>query len=437
MTEVRKKSEGWKLRKPFYGWVIVGVTFLIGFTEAGVFQNILSIFLKPMALEFGWSRSLITGAITFGSICGGIIAPFVGPILDRHGPRMIAFWGVLALSAGLIALSFLTQPWQLYIFFGLGRMIAVGMLSLVIAVTISNWFYRQRGRAMGIAHLGSRVGTAVFPPFVLFMILSFGWRMAWVALGVVVFLLSAVPSFLFLKRRPEDIGLWPDGKAPDQAGSADNSVPHDTGSNALEQNSEPEWTREQAIRTPAFWMIVLMSCFVLFGGAGMSFHIFPFLTDKGISVKSAVLVLTVAAVSGAGGSLILGFLAERVQIKRLMAVVFMILGILLLSIFWVVKQGGFIYIFAVFFGLLRGGMMPLFALIWADFFGRSSLGSIFSLASPLRLTANALGPIFGALCFDSLGSYMVPFIIFAVLLFLAGLIASSIKPPKHPQPKGA
>ncbi|MBW2092771.1 MAG: MFS transporter, partial [Deltaproteobacteria bacterium] len=94
-------------RKPFFGWVIVGVTFLIGFTEAGVFQNILSIFLKPMASEFGWSRSLITGAITFGSICGGIASPFVGPILDRHGPRMVAFFGVLILSAGLVALTFL------------------------------------------------------------------------------------------------------------------------------------------------------------------------------------------------------------------------------------------------------------------------------------------------------------------------------------------
>ena len=157
---------------PFYGWLIVAVTFLIGFTEAGVFQNILSVFMKPMIGEFGWSRSTVTAAITLGSIAGGLASPFIGPFLDRYGPRMIAFWGVLILSAGLISLTFLSKIWQLYIFFGVGRMIAVGALGLVISVTVSNWFIRRRGRAMGLATLGSRAGTATFPPFVQYILQS-------------------------------------------------------------------------------------------------------------------------------------------------------------------------------------------------------------------------------------------------------------------------
>ncbi|MBW1709737.1 MAG: MFS transporter [Deltaproteobacteria bacterium] len=437
MIETEKKSGSLSSPKPFYGWVIVGVTFLIGFTEAGVFQNILSIFLKPMAAEFGWSRSLITGAITFGSICGGIASPFVGPALDRHGPRMVAFYGVLILSVGLVALSFLSHPWQLYLFFGIGRMIAVGVLSMVISVSVANWFINKRGRAMGIAHLGTRVGTAIFPPLVQFMILSVGWRLAWGALGLIVFLLSAIPSILFLKRRPEDIGLLPDGEFPEKPWDGDDGPGDGKTDRQINKSLEPEWRREQAVRTPAFWLLIVMSCLALFSGAGINFHIFPFLTDKGISSSSAVLVLTIAAIAGAVGGLILGFLAERVHLKKLLAVIFAALGILLFSLFWFVKGGNAVFVFAVFFGILRGGMMPLLALIWAQFYGRASLGSIFSLASPFRLTANALGPIFGALCFDFLGGYTVPLVVFSILFVLAGLIASFLNPPRYPGLKGS
>ncbi|MEK7826744.1 MAG: MFS transporter, partial [Thermodesulfobacteriota bacterium] len=94
------------MRRPFYGWIIVGVSFLIGITESGVFQNILSIFMKPMVDEFGWSRASVTGAIAFGSLSGGLLSLAVGPILDRHGPRMVTFWGILLLSIGLGAMMF-------------------------------------------------------------------------------------------------------------------------------------------------------------------------------------------------------------------------------------------------------------------------------------------------------------------------------------------
>ncbi len=432
MIKARKQSWFHVTRKPFYGWVIVSVTFLIGFTEAGAFQNILSIFLKPMASEFGWNRSLITGAITFGSIGGGIVSPFFGPILDRHGPRMVAFFGVLLLSAGLMALSFLVHPWQLYLFFGMARMIAVGILSLVISVTVSNWFSRRRGRAMGIALLGSRAGTAVFPLFVQFMIISVGWRMAWGGLGLTVFLLSAIPSLLFLKRKPEDIGLLPDGKVPDKGLGGNEDVSLDETESALEQRERHPWTREQALRTPAFWLLVMVSCLILFSGAGINFHLFPLLTDKGISTQSAVFVLSIAAASGAVGGLLMGFIAEKIQIKYLLAAILTILAVLIISLFWVVREGGIIFVFAVFFGLFRGGMMPLLPLIWAEFYGRTSLGTIFSMASPFRLTANALGPIFGAFCFDFLGGYTFPLILFAASFMLAGVIAVLLVPPVHP-----
>ena len=167
------------MKKPFYGWIIVGVAFLIGITQSGAFQPILAIFMKPMANEFGWSRSAITGSIAVGSLSAALLSPFIGPVLDRHGARMTAFWGILFLSLGLVGMTFVSRIWQLYLFFGMGRMIAVGILLLVISVSVSSWFIRKRGRAMGIVSLGPRLGSVFLPLLAQFFILVFGWRLAW------------------------------------------------------------------------------------------------------------------------------------------------------------------------------------------------------------------------------------------------------------------
>ncbi|MGD9686875.1 MAG: MFS transporter [Desulfobacter sp.] len=248
-------------KKIFYGWTIVTVTFLIGLTQAGVFQNVLAIFLKPMAEEFGWNRSIITGSIAVGSLAGGILSPLVGPYLDRHGPRKAAFLRITILSAGLIALSQLSSVWQMYLFFGTGRMIASSLLSLVVTVSVSNWFIEKRGRAMGISQLGSRIGIAFLPLLVQHIIISYGWRTAWAVLGIIVFAFSALPSLIFLKRRPEDVGLLPDGRAAkknleNDAERADKKKQP----SRFNLEDEPLWTRKTAFRTTAFWQMVFVMC---------------------------------------------------------------------------------------------------------------------------------------------------------------------------------
>jgi MFS family permease len=430
-----------KLRKPFYGWIIVGVTFLIGSTGAGVFQNILSIFLKPMVAEFGWSRAMVAGSIAFGSICGGIVSPFVGPVLDRHGPKMVSFLGILVLSAGLIGMSFIGQAWQIYIFFGVGRMIAVGVLTLVVSVTVSNWFIRRRGRAMGIAWLGPRIGSALLPLFVQHVIGTQGWRTAWSALGLLVFLVSALPSLVFLRRRPEDIGLWPDGK-PLTSFDDQKKVRAPGVTNAPSMSIlEPEWTWTEAVRTRSFWILVLLNCILLFCGGGVNFHVYPFLTDMGVSDETAVLAVSVMALCGALGGLVWGVLTEKSSTKTLLSIEVGVGGLAFLIFFWFLRAGmiwtvgvGFIFIFVGIYGFLFGGIYPLLSILWAEFFGRASLGSIQGVVNPFRLTANATGPFFGAICFDFFGSYTFPFLTFSTLYFLSVLIGLSLKTPRSLPP---
>ena len=433
------------MRKPFYGWVIVGVSFLIGVTEAGVFQNILSIFLKPMAQDFGWSRTAVTGAIAVGSICGGLVSPFVGPILDRYGPRMVAFWGIVFFSMGLSALMFVRHIWQLYLFFGVVRMIAVGVLSLVVTVSVSNWFVRRRGRALGITWIGERVGSALLPVMIQFLILSYGWRMAWGALGVVVFLMSGIPALLFLRRRPEDMGLLPDGAAPAPAKKKpdDPFNPEDRTKAVADEEAEPVWTRVQATKTKAFWTLTLITCLIPFLQAGINFHIYPFLTDQGLSQKTAVWVLSTIAVFGALGSAPWGMLADKVGIQKLLAINVFGSGVIFLLLFWTVglklTDGfgtGIVFVLAALHGILHGGRNTVVSVIWGVFFGRTALGSIYGFSIPFRAAANACGPIFAAICFDLFGSYAFPFYVFVTIYFISGVISIRMKPPERP-PQGS
>lgn len=427
------------MRRPFYGWIIVGVSFLIGFTESGVFQNILSIFMKPMVDEFGWTRAAVTGAIAFGSICGGLLSLIVGPILDRYGPRMVTFWAILLLSVGLGAMTFVERIWQLYLYFGVGRMIAVGVLNMATAVSVANWFVRLRGRAMGIMRTGDRLGSALLPLMVQFFILTLGWRFAWGALGGVVFLMG-IPALLFLRHRPEDMGLLPDGARPAPRGEGSGGASNEekrVETTAIDP--EPVWVRAQALRTGAFWTLIVLSSLIPFMQAGVNFHIYPFLTDQGFSEMVAVAILSTFAVFGMVGSAVWGMLTERFRLQGLLAVNLIGNALVFLLLYWAVqfKTDGpsgtsIVFALAALHGIFHGGRSPMIPTLWANFFGRRSLGSIYSLSSPFYFTANAIGPIFAGLCFDLLGSYAFPFHFFMAVFLLSGIIAMRLKTPRHP-----
>jgi MFS family permease len=409
---------------------------LIGVTESSAFQAILAIFMKPMVSEFGWSRAAVTGSIALGSICAGIISPFVGPILDRHGPKVVAFWGILVLSLGLIGMTFINRIWQFYLFFGTGRMIAMGLLTLVISVSISNWFVRKRGRAMGIAWLGSRFGSALLPVLVQYFILALGWRLAWSTMGVTVFLFSGIPALLFLRRRPEDMGLLPDGEVEYPTEAEEVECFSESGHAVSGHGYETALTRSQAIRTPVFWLLVSVHSLILFIQAGINFHIYPFLTDQGVHPMTAVVVLTMINLSGAFGSVGWGIFAEKIRIQTLLAVNVFVNGLAFLAIYRFVLLSvsdsweiGVLFLLVALHGVTFGGRMPLLNVIWGDFFGRRTLGSIMSLSSPFGLTANAIGPLFAAFFFDIYGSYTFPFYFFIVCFALTGGLCLLMKPP--------
>ena len=167
----------------FRGWWIVATAAVVGVTYTSVGAGVLSVFMVPLQEQFGWSRTAISSAVTVAAVGAMVITPIVGPLLDRFGSRYFLAAGGLALGGSLIALSFIQELWHFYLFLGLGRLTVMGVMSLAGQVAVSNWFLRQRGRAMALAMTGQRLGHAVLPVVAQALIVASGWRLTWAHSG--------------------------------------------------------------------------------------------------------------------------------------------------------------------------------------------------------------------------------------------------------------
>ena len=201
------------MRLPFfYGWIIVAVTFVtmaIGVNARTSF----SLFFPPIIDEFGWERGVTAGAFSFGFLVSGVVSPLIGRMMDRLGPRAVMELGVALMAGGLLLAPLTTQPWHLYV--TIGVMVGAGSICLGYSgqsLFLPNWFNRRRGLAMGLAFAGVGIGSVTLLPWVQHMIEQTGWRTACTAMGVLVLVVLA-PINLLLRKRPEDIGLEPDGDA--------------------------------------------------------------------------------------------------------------------------------------------------------------------------------------------------------------------------------
>ena len=413
----------------YYGWVIVATMSIVTMAQTAEFNPVLGVFLKPITEEFGWSRTTFTGAIAVGTITGGLLATIIGPLLDKLGPRWVLFLGFFALGWTIVGLAAIDSVWQFYLLMLSSRALVSGIIAIATGVVISKWFIRKRGRAMALATTGTRVGNAFMPIYVQLILAAFGWRTATVALGVLTWAITLLPTSIFLRRQPEDMGLLPDGDPPraQQDGSE-----KDGEASTSEIDGDPReisFTLRQAIKTRAFYLLLFTSGALFFGGAGINFNLFPHLTDQGITPNAAVTVLTVWSLLSAIGGLATGLIAERVHVRFIMggAIFVVSLGIGLLSL---IDNLPMAYLFAVVHGLTFGGIPMLQQLVWADYFGRRSQGAIRGFVTPVQMSMNAMGPLTATLFFDATGNYVLIFRIFMACYILASISMFLATPPR-------
>jgi len=290
----------------FYGWLIVAVVFVtmgIGVNARTAF----SLLFPPILEEFRWDRGVTAGAFSFGFAVSAILSPLLGRMMDRVGPRAVMELGVGLMAAGLLGAPLVTEPWHLYL--TLGVLVGGGSVCLGYSgqsLFLPNWFVRRRGLAIGIAFAGVGVGSIVLLPLVQSVIESFGWRAACGALGILLLVVLA-PINLLLHRRPEDVGLEPDGAARGPSASAPQA------SNVVDQAwAAVDWTLWRAMCTARFWWIALAYFAGLYAWYAAQVHQTKYLVEIGFSPSVAAWALGLVSLFGIPGQILLGHISDRI-----------------------------------------------------------------------------------------------------------------------------
>ena len=433
MVKCNNEGAGTKSSAFFYGWYIVGVGILVNIAGTFAFSSTLSIFLKPITEELGVSRGAFSLIRTFEIGVAALIVPLLGSWIDRHGGRGVLVLGVLMEGTGLLLSSLVQNFWQ----FALVRcsLVIAGealLGSLVINVTIAQWFVRKRGRAMGIANLGTGIAKLSIPLCAAYLFVLVGWRSTWAIFGIVAPLLVVAPALIFVRRSPEDMGLRPDGEPPLQG---PDKLPSNGEVLATAHRAtlpaERVWSRAEALRLPTFWLLVVTFGIASVGIAGLNLHIYSYVTDIGYSPLIAASFMSTIALTQLGSTLLWGMLADRFDIRKVSCVQFLIQGVGLVTAI----TSGQIHITYLGFFLYGTGLAGSFVLrevIWANFFGRTSLGTVRGLSLFFsHLFAAGGAPFFGFL-HDRTGSYNLSFTLFSCALVTSSVLILLATPPRRP-----
>ena len=406
----------------YYGWVILACVCCACLSRAGPAVATLSMFVTPMTQEFGWSRTAISGAVSLGGLLAALTSPMIGSYLDRKGPRLVLGMAVLATGITLMALSRIESLLGFYLLYCVARMSWAGPYDLGIHGAVSNWFVVRRAWAASIAQLAQTTGLMVMP-FVGFTIIEGqGWRTGWLVIGMAVLGLGFLPGWLLMIRRPEDIGLLPDGAVPAPA------RPGADGSPLPPAPPEPAYTRAEAVRTRAFWMLALFTALIYPVQAGMSLHQAAHLIESGLSTSSAATAVSLFTLSSAISGFSTGLLNRWLSVKVALASAGVVLAMSALTMTAATTLPVALLAGAL-FGLGIGGIHVILPVAWADYFGRQSFGAIRGVALSIQVVAQAAGPLLSGVLRDLTGTYWVSLLCFAALSLLGALAALLTRAP--------
>jgi MFS family permease len=411
-------------RTPFYyGWVILACICCVSFARQGAAVATLSIFIGPMTDELGWSRTAISGAVSLSGILAAVSSPMLGPLVDRHGARTLLMWAVMAMAIGCLLLATVESLPLFYLYFCLARTSFAGPFDLGIYGALNNWFVRLRPIATSISTLWFMVGLTAMPLIGHFAMGAGGdWRWGWVAIAATVVIMGFVPTALLLLRRPEDIGLKPDGGVAAKAGAA-----------ASSSEVEPNFSRAQALRTRAFWALLAFTFLAYPVQAGVSLHQAPHLIELGLSPTiAATVVSTFSAVSGVVGFLV-GPIVRPIGVRWMLC---MVAGFLAAAAFFMnqIETPVMAYFAAALFGVGIGGLLTVPMIAWADAFGRRSFGAIRGLALSVQVSGQAIGPVLSGILWDQTGNYQLSLVVFTGFAIAAGVAALGFVKPQQPAP---
>ncbi len=403
----------------FYGWLVVAVAFVTMAVGVNA-RTAFSLLFPPILDEFGWERGLTAGAFSFGFLVTAVLSPALGRLMDRRGPRVVMEMGVGLVAAGLLLAPLVREPWHLYA--TLGVLVGGGSICLSYtgqALYLPNWFVRRRGLAMSLAFSGVGVGSIILLPWVQSLIGRAGWRAACWALGLLVLALLA-PLNLLLRRRPEDLGLAPDG---DRASGAAAGAPR---TNVVDPAwTAVDWTLGRALRTARFWWIAAGYLCGLYAWYAVQVHQTKYLVEIGFSPAEAAWALAFVSLAGVPGQIALGHLSDRIGREWVWTVgsVGFALCYVVLLLLRHAPTPPLLYLMVVCQGLLGYGLTSVIGAIPAEIFEGRHYGTIFGSLMLASIVGGAAGPWVTGALHDATGSYTAAFI---VAIVGSGLSAAAI-----------
>jgi len=400
----------------FYGWVIVATGCTILALQWGSLYT-YGVFFTELCRDLGWTRGMVSGAYSVLFLWHGFIYFVAGRIYDRHGPRLPLGISFVVLSIGYVLMSTVNTLWQLYIFYGIILGTGLGFGYLAVVSTVSRWFVKRRGIALGITASGGGIGTLAFAPFAQFLIAKFDWRNSYLILAG---LLAAIglPISRLMRLETSQKELSPYSREEIEIQNRHDGLPSTTA-----------FTPKQAARTKAFWLL-----FALYGSLDFSIqmvmiHLDAYAKDVGLAPMLAATILGVVGGGSIPGKIAVGSISDKIGRKASFFTCLLLMAVMML---WLMeaRQPWQFYLFSALFGFSYGGCIPLFPAASADWFGTKFHGTIFGLISISCGIGGSSGPFLAGYIHDVTGSYEPAIIIAAAVLFIAMGLSLAIKTPQ-------
>jgi len=393
------------MRLPFfYGWIVVAVTFVtmgIGVNARTSF----SLLFSPIIDEFGWQRGVTAGAFSFGFVVSAIFSPLIGRLMDRTGPRTVMELGVAMMAAGFLLAPLTSEPWHLYL--TIGVLVGAGSVCLGYSgqsLFLPNWFVRKRGLAIGIAFAGVGIGSITLLPWAQTLIEQAGWRATCWTLGLLILIVLA-PINLLLRKRPQDLGLQPDGDAAPATSLA-------RAANIVDPAwASVDWTLARALRTKPFWWLGLAYFTGLYGWYAVQIHQTKYLVEIGFSASAAAWALGFVSLVGIPGQIWLGHVSDRIGREWVWSVGSAGFAICFLALIALQHTPSMALLYLMVFtqGFLGYGLTSTIGAVAIEIFEGKHFGSIYGTLTLAALAGGAAGPWITGVIHDQTGSYAVAF----------------------------
>jgi MFS family permease len=422
MTKIKRSSSH---RDSYYGWIIVAVALVSMAFWFGI-RSSFSIFYVALLDDFPWNRGDSAGVQSMAMITYTIMAPLVGGLIDRFGPRRVVVLGILVLTLGLMLCSTIKTLIQFYLYYGVIMGTGITCIGIVTySAILAHWFEKKRGLASGIAVSGMGIGTFLLVPLSQHLISMLGWRLTFLLTGGLALIILLPVNALFLRHKPQELGQYPDG-----LNHAEVSKKTELDVNA-EKKTTIDWTIKEASRTGRFWALMIFPFLAVLGVYIILVHNVKFLVDQGIDKMTAALIFALVGIVSSIFRIFWGWLSDRIgrEVTFTLGIICICLGVGSLLLIEAFGLNQFTYTFFIFFGMGWGVTAPMLMSVSADLFKGKVYGLIYGFVEAGVGIAGATGAWVAGFIFDQTQSYHLAFIL-AIVAFVSSCVFIWIAAPR-------